>query len=123
MRKQEQKDTSVKILNGRGITVSEEQEVVKEVVIFWGKLFCTNGKVTLGEKKKMIGKGMTSEGQIFSQQKMSVTIKKMKENKVADESGMIAEYLKALKVEEVEKLRLDEWNIEWSRYPKRVERV
>ena len=48
---------------------------------------------------------MTSEGQIFSQQEMSVTIKKMKENKAADESGVIVEYLKALEVEEVEKLR------------------
>ena len=45
---------------------------------------------------------MTSEGQIFSQEEMSVAIKKMKENKAADESGVIAEYLKAL---EVEKLR------------------
>ena len=53
----------------------------------------------------MIGNGMTSEGQIFSQQEMSVAIKKMKENKAADESGVIAEYLKALEVEEVEKLR------------------
>ena len=44
-----------------------------------------NGKVTLGEKKEMIGKGMTGEEQIFSQQEMSVAIKKMKENKAADE--------------------------------------
>ena len=29
----------------------------------------------------------------------------MKENKAADEGGVIAEYLKALEVEEVEKLR------------------
>ena len=36
---------------------------------------------------------------------MSVAIKKMKENKAADESGEIAEYLKALEVEEVEKLK------------------
>ena len=35
----------------------------------------------------------------------SVAIKKMKENKAADESGVIAEYLKALEVEEVEKQR------------------
>ena len=102
MRKQEQKDTSIKIFNSSGITVNDEQEVVKEVERFWGNLFCTNGKVTLGQKKEMIGNGMTSEGQIFSQQEMSVAIKKMKENKAADESGVIAEYLKAL---EVEKLR------------------
>ena len=94
----------------------DEQEVER----FWGNLFCTNRKVTLGQKKEMIGNGMTSEGQIFSQQEMSVAIKKMNENKAADESGVIAEYLKALEVEEVEKL--DEWNIEWSRYPQRVKR-
>ena len=52
----------------------------------------------------MIGKGMTSEGQIFSQQEMSVAIKKMNERKSADESGVIAEYMKALEIEEVEKL-------------------
>ena len=102
MRKQEQKDTSIKILNGSGITVNDEQEVVKELERFWGNLFCTNGIVTLGQKKEMIGKGMTSEGQIFSQLEISVAIKKMKENKAEDESGVIAEYLKAL---EVEKLR------------------
>ena len=37
MRKQEQNDTSIKVLNGSGITVSDEQEVVKEVEMrFWG---------------------------------------------------------------------------------------
>ena len=30
MRKQEQKDTSIKILNSSGITVNDEQEVVKK---------------------------------------------------------------------------------------------
>ena len=42
-------------------------------------------------EKGMIGKSMTSEGQMFSQQEMSVAIKKMKENKAADKSGVIAE--------------------------------
>ena len=46
----------------------------------WGKLFCTNGKATLGEKKEMIGNGMTNDGQIVSQQEMSVAIEKIKEN-------------------------------------------
>ena len=54
MRKREQKDTTIKIFNGSGITVNDEQEVVKEVERFWGKLFCTNGKVTLGEKMEII---------------------------------------------------------------------
>ena len=105
MRKQEQKDTSIKILNGSGITVNDEQEVVKEVGIFWGNLFCTTLKVTLGQKKEMIGNGMTSEGQIFSQQEISVVIMKMKENKAEDKSGVLADCLKALEVEAVEKLR------------------
>ena len=48
---------------------------------------------------------MTSKVQIFSQQEMSVAIKKMKDNKAADESGVIAEYLKALEVKEVDKIR------------------
>ena len=42
MRKQKLKDTSIKVLNGSGITVSDEQEMVKEVERFRGKLFCTN---------------------------------------------------------------------------------
>ena len=70
-----------------------------------GQIVFTNGKVTLGEKGEMIGKGMTIGWQIFIQREMSVAIKKMKENKAADESGVIAEYLKALEVQEVEKLR------------------
>ena len=78
--------------------VNDEQEVER----FWGNLFCTNGKVTLGQKKELFANGMTSEGQIFSQHEMSVAIKKMKENKAADENGVIAKYLE---VEEVEKLR------------------
>ena len=78
MRRQEQKDTNIKILNGSGITVNDEQEVVKEVERFWGNLFCTNGKETLGQKNETIVNGMTSEGQIFSQHDMSVAIKKIK---------------------------------------------
>ena len=66
-------------LNGSGITGNDEQEVVKEMERFWGNLFFTNGKVTLGQKKEMIGNGMTSEGQIFSQQEMSVAIKNERE--------------------------------------------
>ena len=48
MRKHEQKDTSINIFNGSGITVNDEQEVER----FWDSLFCTNGKVTLGQKRR-----------------------------------------------------------------------
>ena len=59
--------------------MSDEQEVVKEVDRFWGKLFNTNWKVTLGKKKETIGKGMTSEEQIFSQQDIIVQTNKQNE--------------------------------------------
>ena len=59
--REKRKDTSIKVLNGNGITVSDEQEVER----FWGKLFFTNGKVTLGEKREVIGNRMTSEGRIL----------------------------------------------------------
>ena len=62
--------------------MNDEQEVIKEVERFWGNLFCTNGKVTQGQKKEMIGNGVTSEGQILSQQEMSVAIKKIKRIKL-----------------------------------------
>ena len=52
----------------------------------WGNLFCTRA-----EKKEIIGTDMTSEWQKFSLHGMSVAIKKMKENKASDESGVTAE--------------------------------
>ena len=61
----------------------------------------------LGVKKEMLGNGMTSVGGgggIFSLQEMGFAIKIMKENKASDESGVIAEYTKALEVEDVEEL-------------------
>ena len=84
MRKQDQRDANIKVLHSSGITVSDEQEMVNEVERLCGTLYCTHGKVTLGEKNEMIGLSMTSEGTIFSQQDMSVSIKKIKENKAAD---------------------------------------
>ena len=80
MRKQEQKDTIIKILNGSGITVNDEQDVVKEVERCWGNLFCTNGKMDCRIPE-------------------STGSRRSRETK-----------------------RLDESNIEWSRYPEIVER-
>ena len=54
--------------------------------------------------------------QTFSQQEMSVTIKKMTENKAVEDSKVIAEYMKVLKVKRSkEAKRIDEWYLEWSR--------
>ena len=52
MRKQVRKDTTIKVLNGSGITVSDEQEVAREMERFWRELFFTNRKVTLGDDWK-----------------------------------------------------------------------
>ena len=53
-----QRDTSIKILNVSGITVNDEQKVVKEVERFWGNLFSTKWESdTRTEKREMIGKG------------------------------------------------------------------
>ena len=41
---QQLKNKSIKFLNGSGITVNNEQEVVKEVERLWSNSFCTNGK-------------------------------------------------------------------------------
>ena len=77
----------------------------KEVERFWGNLFCTNGTAILGVIKEMNGNGMTSGEQMLSLQEMRFAIKRMEENPATDESGVIAEYLKSLEIEDVEKLR------------------
>ena len=56
MRKDERKDKSIKVSNGSGRTVSDEQEVEKEVERLWGKLFCTNGNAALGDYWKFYDK-------------------------------------------------------------------
>ena len=91
MRQEKQKYKSIKVLNGSGRPVSDEEEVEKsgEILV---QIVCTNGKATLGEKREF-GNGMTSGGLTFSQQEISVAIKKMKENKAVDKSGVITGYL------------------------------
>ena len=74
-----------------------------EVERLCGKLFCTNGNATLGVRKEMIGNGMASGGD--HSVCMRFEIKKMKENKATNESGVIAEYIKSLDVEDIDKLR------------------
>ena len=50
--------------------------------------------------------GMKNEGWNISAQELRRVIKMMKENKATDESGMIAEYLKALGEQDVHNLRM-----------------
>ena len=63
---------------------------------FWRDLFCMNGDATHGSQKKIVVGGMKNREGFINDKELKRTIKLMKENKATDESGMIAEYIKAL---------------------------
>ena len=50
MWKERRKGRGIKVSNDSGITVSDEQEVER----FWDNLFCTNGKLALGDKLRCL---------------------------------------------------------------------
>ena len=56
--------------------------------------------------KELVDGGMKNEGWNISDQELRRAIKMMKENKATDESGIIAEYLKALGERDVHTLRM-----------------
>ena len=62
----------------------------------WGDLFCLKGNATYGVKKELVDGCMKNEVWSINDQDLKRAIKLMKENKAIDESGMIAEYIKAL---------------------------
>ena len=51
---------------------------------------------TYGVKKELVDGDMKNEGWSINDQDLKSAIKLMKENKATDESGMIAEYIKAI---------------------------
>ena len=55
-----------------------------------------NGNATHGSKKEIVDGGMKNREGFIIEKKLKRTIKLMKENKATDESGMIAEHIKAL---------------------------
>ena len=64
--------------------------------MFWGDLFCKNGDAIHGIKKETVDGGMGNEVGYNCEKELKRAIKLSKENKATDESGMIAEYIKAL---------------------------
>ena len=54
------------------------------------------GNATYGVKKELVDGGMKNGVWSINDQDLKRTIKLMEENKATDESGMIAEYIKAL---------------------------
>ena len=59
---------------------------------FWGDLLCMNRDATHGSKKEIVDGGMRNRVGFINEKELKL----MKKNKATDESGMIAEYIKAL---------------------------
>ena len=76
-----------------------KQQTTKEysamIEKFWGDLFCMNGDATHGSKEIVDG-GVNNRVVFINEKELKRAIKLMKEYQATDESGMIAEYIKAL---------------------------
>ena len=64
------------------------------------------GNATYGVKKELVDGGMKNEVWNINDQDLKSAIKLMKENKATDESGMIAEYIKALGEQDLKNSRV-----------------
>ena len=64
-----------------------------------------SGEAEYGVEKECINNGMKNGDDSIGNMELSRAIDKLKRNKAIDDSGMIAEYLKALKSGSVECLR------------------
>ena len=101
----ERKDESALVIRKEsGEVVKEEDGIVAEIECFWKTLFSMNGNARLGVAKERVAGGM-EEGKDFSMQELMGAVKKMKMNKAVDESGVIAEFVKALTEESMKELR------------------
>ena len=72
---------------------------------FWGDLFSMNVDATHGSKKEIVDGGMKNREGFINEKELKRTSQLMKENKATDESGMIAEYVKALGDQDLNNLR------------------
>ena len=89
-------DSNVQLMNEEGETIADEEKVKDIIENFWGDLFCLKGNATYGVKKELVGGRMKKEVWSINDQDLKRAIKLMKVSKTTDESGMIAEYIKAL---------------------------
>ena len=81
----------------RSLFVTEEDGIIFVVERFWGYMVCLKGNANLNIRKVMVGGGMKYGGKHISRIELENAINDMKEKKPSNESGLIAEYLKALK--------------------------
>ena len=94
------------LMNEEGETIADEEKVKDIIENFWGDLFCLKGNATYGIKKELVDGGMKKEVWSINDQDLKRAIKLMKVNKATDESGMIAEYIKALGEQDLKNLRV-----------------
>ena len=100
----EANDSNVQLMNEEGETIADEEKVKDIIENFWSDLFCLKGNATYGVKKELVDGGMEKEVWSINVQDLKRAIKLMKVNKATDESGMIAEYIKALGEQDVKNL-------------------
>ena len=97
------------VLKEQGVLVDDDETVKREIENFWSVLFATTSEARLNVEKEKIQNGMMYGGGEISNVGLNGAIVKLKRDKATDDSGMIAEYLKALSETDREKLRMG-WN-------------
>ena len=96
----------VSVRDEAGALVDDSVQVKREIGLYWSKLFNMDGNAKLGIEKGKIGAGMFEvENVEISVKELKDALKCMKSEKAEDETGVIAEYLKALNERGCEKLR------------------
>ena len=101
----EKNDSKLELIDDDGETVDDEIMLKAMIEKFWGDLFSMNVDATHGSKKEIVDGGMKNREGFINEKELKRTIKLMKENKATDESGMIAEYVKALGDQDLNNLR------------------
>ena len=96
-KEKEENDSNVQLMNEEGETIADEEKIKDMIENFWVVFFCLKGNTTYyGVKKELVDGGMKKEVWSINDQDLKRAIKLMKVNKATDESGMIAENIKAL---------------------------
>ena len=100
----EKNDSKLKLIDDDGVTIDDEIMLKAMIVKFSGDLFSINVDATHGSKKEIVDGDMKNREGFIIEKELKRTIRLMKENKTTDESGMIAEYVKALEDQELNNL-------------------
>ena len=93
------------VMNVIGVLMDADEIVKREIGNFWGVLLDTTGEARLNVEKENIQNDMMYGDGEISKDDLNGAIVKLKRDKTADDSRMIAEYLKALSETDREKLR------------------